>query len=931
MDGLTVNILGPLEVSLGDRPVSLAMNRMATILAVLAAFVGTTVSTETIGEHVWGERPPANLRRSVQTWVARLRAVVGANAIVSMPAGYLLAIAPERVDARRFTDLLDAAANAADPRVERAMLDEALRLWRGKPFDGVASPRLEQVQAVRLTERYLTALERAADLDVETGTRSDVIGRLRAETIRQPLRESLWARLLVSLALSDRHAEALATYDTIRRRLADELGVDPGPELQRVHGELLAHAGSVAQPALRPRQLPADVEPFVGRSDAMNAMDELLLTADSTGGGGVVVVVHGKGGAGKTSLAVHWAHSRHERFPGGQLFVDLRGFSADPPLEPLAALATLLVGLGVPGDAIPADLDARSALLRTMLTDRQVLVVLDNARDAGQVRPLLPGASGRAIITSRHELGGLSAREGARHLSADQFGRAEAVALLTSRLRRHGLAVAEPTKDKLATLCGHTPLALVVAAEHLAQRPLESAGELIHALEDERTRLDRLASGNDPAASVRSVFSWSYTALDPESARVFRQLAFQLCTDFSPELAAAVVGLPRAETRQILDRLMRAHLLQRSPGNRFQFHDLIRIYAAERAEQEEREEDLLTQDIRCLDWYLHTLHNAANVLQPNSPRTRAAYFGASTAPPLTFGDRSSALVWCQTEQRNLEVVTRRSHTAGRHEHTWRMAWQLGRYLMMSGECVTVQVELSELGFASATKVSDEAGYLAANYLGTAYDRARRYDEAIRCFTDALASCRTKNDHGTECVVLMNLGVTLHHRGDVELARLRFEESLAAARRWDDAPAQTSLMSPNVAAVLLNLSNTLNALGQYTDGIARAEEALGVARETGDRMTEGMSLGSLGEAFAGLGDYPQAEECCAQAAALLREPGAEHSLVDVLLTTARVMAATGRWDAARAARDEGLDVLGTTEDHRAEDLRAVLGPEGPDRP
>ncbi|HEY9408230.1 MAG TPA: BTAD domain-containing putative transcriptional regulator [Jiangellaceae bacterium] len=920
--GLWIGLLGPLEVVLDGRAVHITSDRLRAILAVLASSAGSVVSVDTIGEYVWGDEPPVNLRRTVQTWVARLRSVLDLDIIVSRPGGYVLVAEPRQVDVVHFASLLDAAATTADPDAERATIMQALGLWRGTPYDGVAAHGLESRDAPQLTQRYLAVLERATDLALDAGVAGEHDALLRTEVERHPLRESLWVRHLRVLATSGRSAEALAAYETIRRRLADELGVDPGAELQGIHVELLSPSAPPPRERFvaRPRQLPADLE-FVGRSDALTALDHAMGIGDPPAPGMVVAAVTGHGGAGKTSLAVRWAHQRQEEFPDGQIFIDLRGFAPGLPVEPAEALGAVLSSLGVAADQIPSGVDARGALYRTLLADRRTLVVLDNARDSEQVRPLLPGTSGRVIVTSRGALRGLSAREGARRVAVDELSSADAEMVLTTRFRHHGVTVSGSTVAELSGLCARLPLALVIAAEYVARHQHHGIDDLMRGLRDERDRLDALDDGDDAATSVRSVFSWSYAALEPEAARMFRLLASLLPHDFGPELAAAVAGVTVPRARRILDHLADVCLVTQS-GGRYQFHDLLRMYGAERAELEDDEPELLARGIRCLDWYLHTLHNAMDVIKPIRHRAGAVYFSDPAAPPLTFDDPVAARAWCDTEHRALTFATRRAFDFGRHEHVWRLAWQLGRFLLMSAHSDEL-VEISQLGVAAARHVGDVELYISNNNLGNAYERGDKLADSVACFREALDGCRAAGDLGTESVVLMNLAVTIHNSGDLDRARLHYEAALDAARRWQQEPPDASMFSPNFAACLLNFGNTLNALGRYPEGIAHTEEALALARQSGNRIIEGMCLGNLAEALEAMGDYAGAEAHVVPAQTLLRSIGADNGLVNALVVMVRIMVATDRPDEARAAFDEGMAILRETDDPRVAELHAAL--------
>jgi Bacterial transcriptional activator domain/NB-ARC domain len=494
----------------------------------------------------------------------------------------------------------------------------------GNPLEGVQSAWLADYERPRLVERYLSGLERRIDLDIAAGRAADLVAEVRDVAGQHPLRESMWARLIVVLDRCGRQAEALECYETIRTRIAGEPGVDPGPELQRIYANLLR--GTPPEPVddeassrpaterLVPRQLPADIESFTGRDDVLAALDALVGPDDGAGDLAerpvVIMVLHGVGGIGKTTLAVHWAHRVTHRFPDGRLYLNLRGLGPGDPMGPPEALEVLLRGLGVPGDQMPADIDARSALLRTVLADRRVLLILDNARDAEQVRALLPGGGGAmVIVTSRSQLRGLAAREGAGRVAVDTLGLADAAALLAAGLEGQRVAYDEESLAELARLYGCLPLALAVAVERAGRHPDSELGDLIVELWDEHERLDAVDTGDDPLTSVRAVFSWSYQALDEETAALFRMLGRYLGTDFSLPAVAALGGLTSGRARRRLDALTDVNLLRRTRHGRYTMHDLLRTYAAELHDEIGSSDDTVR---RLISWYVHSAADASS-------------------------------------------------------------------------------------------------------------------------------------------------------------------------------------------------------------------------------------------------------------------------------------------------------------------------------
>jgi DNA-binding SARP family transcriptional activator len=422
---VAIGVLGPFEVSVDGRPVRLTARRLRALLAMLALSAGSAVSVERLAAAAWATGLPRNVRRSVQTYMTRLRSALGAEVIGTSAAGYVLHAESDDVDALRFGRLLRAASAASNTAGERALLTEALDLWRERPFQDVSSEWLERVEAPPLLERYLNARERRLDLDIAAGRHGELVAELRELTALYPLREPMWARLLIALDRCSRRAEALARYEMIRARIADELGADPGPELRRIHADLLRERPPrsnhcVTWPRMVPRQLPAGVTGLTGGGDALAVLDDMAGSRPPS-----ICTIHGVAGSGKSALALYWGHRASDRFPDGQLFVDLHGNDSDrPPVDPRAALGWLLRGLGVDPLWVPDDLEEREALFRSVTAGRRMLVLLDNAATENHIRPLLPGtASCMVVVTSRNPLTGLVAVEGARSVSLTALDR----------------------------------------------------------------------------------------------------------------------------------------------------------------------------------------------------------------------------------------------------------------------------------------------------------------------------------------------------------------------------------------------------------------------------------------------------------------------------------------------------------------------------
>jgi len=822
-EGLSVAMLGPLDVVLDGRTVPLTTGRLRTILAVLAMSAGRPVPVKRLAEAVWDERLPASAKGSLQTYVGRLRRILGSERISTSPAGFTLRIPAEAVDTLHFGRLLDRAATA-DAVAERALLTAAVALWRGEPFADVASAELERTEQPRLTERYLGALERLTDLDLAAGHSAELAAPLRELTARFPLRESLWIRLLAVLRRNGRHAEALERYEAIRARLAEELGSEPGAELRAAYAELLAGDEPVGiTTGDVPRQLPADVAGFVGRAGALRVLD--ALAAERGGGrGSAVAAVIGTAGVGKTSLAVHWAHRAAGHFPDGQLYVNLRGFAPDERVVgPTEAIRGFLDALGVPKDRVPAGLGPRTGLYRSLLADRRVLVLLDNARDAEQVRPLLPGG-GRCLtlVTSRSRLTGLVAAEAAVPVGLDVLADDEARELLRARLRTDRSA--GPEADEVIAWCAGLPLALVIVAARAALRPGPPLTGLAAELRA-TTGLDALDSGEE-STSARSVFSWSYRALGDEAARMFRLLGLHPGAEVSPAAAASLAGLLPGRAARALTELTAAHLLTEPAPGRYGRHDLLRGYARELTETHDSPDERDTAVRRLLDHYLHSAFTAMRLLQPQRAGIEIPAHDAyvTLAEP---ADAAEALAWFTDEHAALTAMVHIAHERGFDDHTVELAWTLRNYLDWQGHW------------------DDWAAVLA-----TALLAAERSERVL---------AQVSAHRGLARVLMM--------RGEPDTAYEHLSRALVLSGKLDD---------PTEAAhTHQSLSVLFDTQDRYADAREHARQALDLFRAVGHRRGIAVSLNSVGWCCAHLGESREALAYCRDALALQTELGAPH--------------------------------------------------------
>ncbi|GAA0941319.1 hypothetical protein Vau01_087270 [Virgisporangium aurantiacum] len=572
MGAASIGVLGPLQVVVDGRPVALTARRLRTLLTALALSAGEPVSLDRLATVVWGESPPMDARRAVQLYVARLRRLLGRNLIRAAPGGYVLRVEPDQVDALRFVRLLGRRVAVADPDAERSLLAEALDLWRGEAFADARSTWLDDVEATRLTDLRLAALERRIELDLALRAPVDLVAELQDLTARFPLRERFWEQLMTTLHRAGRRADALAVYQRLHRLLVDEVGIEPGPSVQAVQARILSEDAA-------PRgvnQLPPAVPDLTGRDTELSIVDRLLAAAD-TAAHPVLVQVTGPPGAGKSALAVTAAQRARGHFPDGQLYASLRGAGADP-LDVLDAFLRAL-----DADRIPDTLSARSSLFRSLVTGRRLLILLDDATSERQVHPLLPAHPGCAVvIISRILLPGLECMD---YLRLDAL-RADKALELFGRIVGPARAAADSdTSREIVELCDRLPLAIRTAGARLAGRPHWPLHALASRLRDDHRRLDELAAGD---LAVRTSITTTYTGLPDPIRLAFRRLGMFGWKEFDAALLATLLDVTPCRAEHLAERLVDAQLLDtttRADGQiRYQIHDLVRLHAREQTE-----------------------------------------------------------------------------------------------------------------------------------------------------------------------------------------------------------------------------------------------------------------------------------------------------------------------------------------------------------
>ncbi|GHJ48819.1 SARP family transcriptional regulator [Catellatospora sp. TT07R-123] len=921
-------VLGPVAAVAASGPVYLPTGHKARlVLAVLLARFGQAVSMDTLTEALWDDGAPVSARRNIHQYVSQLRGVVGADRILTAADGYAMR-GGESVDADRFLELSERAAAAlGDEDVDTAAqaFRAALHLWRGPAYAEFADCPVVAVEAQRLDQLRFTAYEGWADAELALGRHGQITAKLESLVVEQPFREHLRGLLMLALYRSGRQAEALEVFRDTRTLLRRELGLDPGPALRRLHEAMLQADERLSRPgrydfaaeepppasgAPVPRQLPGDVAGFTGRDDDLAVLDRTLESAGSR-----LAVVTGGAGIGKTSLAVHWAHRVAHDFPDGQLFLNLCGFGAAGPAMPTSqAMRGLLDALGVPSARIPGDLAEQAALYRSLLADRRVLVVLDNARDADQIRPLLPGARGSAVVvTSRNQLAGLVATEGAVPLTLALFTPAEARRLMTARLGGPALAQAGEVIDDVIGHCGGLPLALAIVAARAATNPALPLSALATELTEGRAGLDAF-SGDDSATDLRAVFSWSYHRLSDDGARMFRLLGLHPGPDISLAAAAGTAGVAARQARALLSELTRAHLaIEHAPG-RFLLHDLMRAYAAELVAEHDPAADRRTALRRCYDHYLHTAYAATMMLYPH--RHPVAVLPATDGvTPQEHADRDQALAWFTVEHAVLLAVIGQAYDAGFDTHTWQLAWTLITYFDRQGHWLD-QASTQRTALDAALRSGDVTGQAHVHHgLGVSSTWLGRYEQAQEHHDRALELFGRQYALTSQANTLLAL-TWLH-----ELQR-SYPSALAYAERAYELHRVTGHVSGQAKALnTVGWFQTL--LGDHKAAIATCEQALGLHEEVGDRTGMAETWNSLGYAYHKLGDYGRAFDCYRQSVELFRltpDRYYEGFVLDHLADTYQVL---GSVDEARRTWQDVLEIFEDLGHADAERIRAKL--------
>ncbi|MFF3613598.1 BTAD domain-containing putative transcriptional regulator [Streptomyces sp. NPDC002580] len=961
---LRFSVLGPVRAWHGDDPLPAGSPQQRALLAALLLRDGRTATASELIDALWGDEPPSQALAALRTYASRLRKVLGAEVLVSESGGYAIRSLPEgALDHARAQELAAEAEKArggGDLARARDLLREALAQWDGEPLASVPGPYAE-TQRTRLEEWRLQLLESRLDMDLEQGCHAEAVSELTALTAAHPLRERLRELLMLALYRSGRQAEALAVYADTRRLLADELGVDPRQGLKELQQRILQADPGLAEPSapapepatapVRPAQLPATVTDFTGRVSFVQELSDVLASASSEEGRVMAVsALAGIGGVGKTTLAVHVAHRSRGAFPDGQLYVDLQG-AGSQAAEPETVLGAFLRALGTADSAIPDSLEERSALYRSALDGRRVLVLLDNARDAAQVRPLLPGTEGcAALVTSRTRMVDLA---GAHLVDLDVMSPEEALQLFTKIVGRERVAAEREAALDVVAACGFLPLAIRIAASRLAARRTWTVSVLAAKLGDERRRLDELQAGD---LAVKATFELGYGQLEPAQARAFRLLGLADGPDISLAAAAAVLGLPAEATEDLLESLVDTSLLESAAPGRYRYHDLVRLYARACAERDEQPPgERAAAMSRLLDFYLAT---AAGVYALERPGDRLVDHLESTAHPgLVFEDRHQAQDWLYAEAVCTLACVRQSmgpETLARAVDLLWAACDLAESGANSKEYETIAAAARS---AAQKSGSPQAEARALTTLSFVHHITGRFDSADAAATRALELALATGDPLTSCWSSNILGVIALYQNRHQDGEAHLNRAIENFRTCEDRPGEASALC-NLSRIHLATGRTAGAValaqqgtdmyddmghalkganGRYALGLAltqsgrlseavdRLQEALEVFQDSRQRLWEGMTLFRLAEADFTARRPAQAAANAELALTVLRGIGGDWRRGNVLTVLGRALSGIGQLGRAQVCWREALDIFEELGAPEAAEVRALLKP------
>ena len=930
--GLRLRILGPVTAWRDGHALALGEPRRRGLLGLLALHAGANVHRGSLIDALWGRRPPAAAVNLVQAYVGRLRRVLdpdhsprdAAGVLVCTGTGYRLQVPGDHLDLLSFRSLVSraAAAQDRDGAASCKAYEQALRLWRGDPLADVDVLRGHPAVAA-VTREWTDAVAGYAGATLQAGTPERVLPYLWQWVGGDPLDEKAHALLMLALAAAGQQAAALDVFADVRGRLNAEMGVRPGPELSGAHVRILrqqvanvARTTEADPPSVVPRQLPASARHFVGRVEELRALDQMLACAPASPGP-VIGAITGTAGIGKTTLALRWAHQVTDQFPDGQLFVNLRGYDpVGPPLDPFAAIRGFLEVLSAPADGMPREPHAQAARYRSLLAGRRLLVVLDNAHDSQQVRPLLPGTAGSMVlITSRSDLTGLVAGESAQKISLPLLGDTESRHLLVGHLGAERVAGHPDAADELVALCARLPLALSIIGVRAAGHPDFPLDVLAGQLRDARGRLDALCVG-EATSDLRAVLACSYQHLSPPGARLFRLLGLHPGPDISAAAATSLAGVPASAAGPLLSELIRGHLIDEHVPGRYAIHDLLRAYAAERSQMHDSEDGRRAAVHRTLDHYLHTARAAVLLQEP--PRERLVL--PEPVPgvvPESPVDDAHASAWFASEHPVLMRCVALAADAGQVTHAWRLAWTLVTSFSRRGHWDDLTTAL-RTALGAASRADDLTGQAYAHrFLGRVRALSGFHDEAYGHLRQALDLFGRLGDTAGQAAAHVGLAREFEWRDEPAVALQHAKQALELQHAAGDRIGEVNGLN-TVAWCYVRL-------GDHTQALASSQQALALALQPaiGHRPGEAHAWDTLGYTYHHLDRPAEAASCYARALELYRRLDDKYEQARTMGRLGDTHAAAGDVQAARSCWHQAVTLLDELHHPDADKLRGKL--------
>ncbi|MET4922457.1 BTAD domain-containing putative transcriptional regulator [Streptomyces sp. PSRA5] len=919
-------LLGTIEVRVDGRAADVGHLRQRCVLAALLVDANRVISVDELIDRVWAGRAPQRVRGTLYGYLSRLRQTLEAAAkqarIARQPGGYVLEVDAAAVDLHRFRDLVAQARTVGDDQAE-ALMGRALGLWRGEPFATVDTPWFCDLRHALERERLSAELD-SADIRLRSGLHGELLPALTTRIGQHPLDERLTGQFMLALYRSGRAADALTCYQSLRRRLAEELGTDPGQLLRQLHQQILTAdavltlpkpepAPRTGAPAPVPRQLPGRPRWFTGREHQLAELTKALDSAGEPGEPVVISAIGGSGGIGKTWLAVHWAHHNIDQFPDGQLYVDLRGFDpSGEPVAPAAAVRGFLDALGVDSGSVPVDVQAQIGLYRSLVEGRRMLVVLDNAADAEQAAALLPGSTTcTVLVTSRRRLAGLTIAHGARMLTLDVLTDTEARELIHRHLGEDRAAAEPEAVAALLEHCAGLPLAISVVAARAAAHPDFPLAVLAEELQNESARLDALDAG-DLTSSVRAAFTVSYRALTVGAAEVFRLVGLAPGPEIGLAAVGSLVARPATAVHTALRELENAHLVRQFVPGRYRLHDLVRLYAAERAGHDQPEESRQQAMRRLTDFYLHTSYAGDRILSPLHHQSLELGLPSDGSTVELLSGQEGVLTWFRTEHACLLAAQRLAAEQGWDALVWQLAWVLDGFLWRQGR-LHDHVTVWRTGLAAAERLGvANMRARAHRRLGHVCARAGDHDDALEHTRLALAFAEEAGDIAEQARVHDVIAWAWAKQGDDRQALTHVRHTLRLQRMADDPLAE---------------ANALNAVGwyearldNYEQALAHCEQALALHRHHAFPDGEACTLDSLGYIAHSSRRHPQALAYYRQAHTLFQKLGNNYEEANTLAHIGDVHHALGQHDQARAIWQQAADLYQMQ--HREDDAKQL---------